>query len=192
MKSILEPERHYRVLHHKLKGVFAPTYLTILSIIQAVALADLAGIVAAAHQQFTVVNWLLVLLTFWVLIIIWNVYTIQAAIWEWIPDVRDAAMPFVVGALELFLNHTITLSMSSWLLGLAGIATIGALGTWYMHWRAKAESENAQLLSLVRSHHLLFALYYTAGAVLVLLLAWVILFQEWDGMLELTASTHQG
>jgi hypothetical protein len=172
MNSVLEPESRHRVLHHKLKDAFAPTYLTILSIIQAVALTDLAGIVSAEHQQFTVLNWLLVLLTFCVLIIVWNAYTIQAAVWDWIPDVRDATMPFVVGALELFLNHTITLSMSYWLLGLAGIATLGALGAWYMHWRAKKEAENVQLLRLLTRHHLLFALYYTGGAVLLLLLAW--------------------
>jgi len=172
MNSIREPEPHHRVLHHKLKGAFAPTYLTLLSIVQAVALADLAGIVAAEHQQFTVVQWLLVLLTFCMLISIWNVYTIQVAIWDWIPDVRDAAMPFVVGALELYLNHAIMLSLSYWLLGFAGIATMGALGTWYMHWRAKTEVENAQLLSLLTSHHLVFALYYAGGTVLLLLLAW--------------------
>src|SRR5437764_120164 len=118
MNSVLEPEPHHRMLHRKLKDSFTPTYLTILSVIQAVALADLATIVATEREHFTVVHWLLVLLTFCVLIIIWNVYTIQSTVWDWIPDVRDAAIPFVTGALELFLNHTITLSLSSWLLGL--------------------------------------------------------------------------
>src|SRR5436305_1924641 len=128
MSSRLKPEPHHRVLHHRLQDAFTPTYLTILSIIQAVALADLATVITAEHRHFTVVHWLLALFTFCVLIIVWNVYTIQGTIWYWIPDVRDAAMPFVVGALELFINHTITIRMSLWLLGLAGIATMGALG----------------------------------------------------------------
>lgn len=106
------------------------------------------------------------------LIIVWNVYTIQGTIWRWIPDVRDAAMPFMVGALELFLDHTITLGISMWLLGLAGIATMGAVGTWYMHWRARTESENDKLLRYLRRHHLWFALYYAGGAALLLFLAW--------------------
>jgi hypothetical protein len=108
-----------------------------------------------------------------VLIIVWNVYTIQVTIWRWIPDVRDAAMPFMVGALELFLNHAITLGISIWLLGLATIAFMGAAGTWYMHWRARMEAGNVQLLGYLRRHHLLFALYYAGGAILLLLLAWV-------------------
>ncbi len=112
MNSKFEPEPHYRELHHRLNDVFTPTYLTILSIIQAVALTDLAVVVAAEYQHFTVVNWLLALLTFSVLIIVWNVYTIQGTLWSWIPDVRDAAMPFVVGGIELFLDHAIIHGMS--------------------------------------------------------------------------------
>ncbi len=180
MNSELEPEPHHRVLHHRLNDAFTLTYLTILSIIQAVALTDLATVVAAEYRQFTVVQWLLALLTFCVLIMVWNVYTIQGTIWRWIPDVRDAAMPFVVGALELFLNHAITLGMSFWLLGLAGIATMGAVGTWYMHWRARAEAGNDQLLRYLKRHHLLFALYYTGGAVLLLLLAWANRVGSWE------------
>lgn len=41
MQSVLEPEPHHRMLHHKLKESFAPTYMTALSVIQGVALADL-------------------------------------------------------------------------------------------------------------------------------------------------------
>jgi hypothetical protein len=172
MNSGLEPEPHHRVLHHRLQDAFTPTYLTILSIIQAVALTDLVSVITAEHRVFTLVHWLLALLTFCVLIIVWNVYTIQGSIWYWIPDVRDAAMPFVVGALELLLNHMITQGISFWLLGLAGIAMMGTLGTGYMHWRARTELGNDQLLDYLKGHHLLFALYYTGGAALLLLLAW--------------------
>src|SRR5215472_2761578 len=150
MRYEFESEPHHRVLHNRLNEAFTPTYLTILSIIQAVALTDLATIVAAEYRHFTVVHWLLALLTFGVLIMVWNVYTIQGTIWRWIPDVRDVAMPFVVGALELFLNHAITLGMSFWLLGLAGIETMGAMGTWHMHWRARTEAGNDQLLRYLR------------------------------------------
>jgi hypothetical protein len=178
MNYELEPEPHHRELHHRLHDAFTPTYLTILSIIQAVALTDLATVVAAEYRQFTVVNWFLALLTFGVLINVWNVYTIQGTVWRWIPDVRDAAMPFMVGALELFLAHAITLGMSMWLWGLAGITTMGAVGTWYMHWRAR-EAGNSQLLGYLRRHHLVFALYYAGGAALLLLLAWLNRVGSW-------------
>lgn len=173
MKALHESEPRHLLLHHKMKESFTQTYLTILSIIQAVALADLATLVAGEYKHFTIVHWLLVLLTFFVLISIWNVYMIQSTVWDWIPDFRDAAIPFIFGALELFLNHTIILSMSLWLVGLAGIGIMGALGTWYMDLRARKEGENDELLSYLRSHHLLFALYYTGGSILLLLLGFL-------------------
>src|SRR2546421_13057017 len=80
-------------------------------------------------------------------------------------------MPFVVGALELYLDHTITQGMSFWLLGLAGIAAMGAVGTWYMHWRARTEAGNDKLLRYLRRHHRLVALYYAGRAAFLLLLA---------------------
>ena len=104
MQSVLEPEPHHHVLHYRLKDSFAPTYLTVLSVIQGVALADLASVVVAGYQQFTIVQWLLVVFTFLVLIIIWNQYAMQSSAVYWVPDFRDAAFPFLFGALELLLN----------------------------------------------------------------------------------------
>jgi hypothetical protein len=171
MQSVLEPQPHYRVIHHKLKDSFSPVYLTLLSVIQGVALADLALVVAANYQQFTLIHWLLVLFNFGVLIGIWNHYMMNNKLWDWIPDLRDAVIPFVVGALELVLNHTISLSLSAWLFIVAIIASMATLAIWYVGQRAKEESENAKMLSLLRRQHRLFALYNLVAGALYLLLA---------------------
>jgi hypothetical protein len=117
------------------------------------------------------VQWLMVLTTFCLFIVVFNVYSIQNAVWEWIPDVRDASLPFVFGALELYVNHTIEQSMSLWFLGLAGISTLGALGTVHMMWRAHEESDNEELLEHFKDQHRLFFLYYVGAAALELLFA---------------------
>ena len=127
MQSVLEPQPHYRMIHHKLKGSLSPVYLTLLSVIQGVVLADLALVVGSSYQQFTVVHWLLVLFNFAVLIGIWNHYMMNNKLWDWIPDLRDACIPFVVGVLELVLNHTISLSLSAWLYTFAFLYMMGAL-----------------------------------------------------------------
>src|SRR6266536_893010 len=62
MQSVLEPQPHYLVIHHKLKDSLSPIYLTLLSVIQGVVLADLSLVVAANYQQFTLMHWLLVLI----------------------------------------------------------------------------------------------------------------------------------
>ena len=111
MRSLYEPAANHRVVHGRMKDSFTSMYQTLLSIIQGVALADLATSVAVRYQQLTLLHWLMILTTFDILIVVFQVYWIQSAVWGWIPDIRDAAMPFVFGALELFLNHTIFLSM---------------------------------------------------------------------------------
>ena len=175
MRALYEPTdkliKHHKVVHGKMKDSFTSVSQTILSIIQGVALADLAAIVAAKYPQFTLVQWLMVLSTFCLFIVIFNVYSIQNAVWDWIPDIRDASLPFVFGALELFVNHTIAHSMSLWFIGLAGISALGALGTVHMVWRAHEESENEELLGLLKDHHRLFLLYYVGAAALTLLFA---------------------
>ena len=165
--------KHHKVVYGRMKDSFTSMYQTILSIIQGVALADLATFVAAKYPQFTVVHWLMVLTTFFMLIVVYNVYSIQSAVWDWIPDIRDASIPFVFGALELVLNHAITLSLSLWFVDLAAISVLGAIGTVHMVWRAHEESENEELLGLLRPHHRLFILNYVGGAALALLSAYI-------------------
>ena len=131
-----KPPRH-EIIRRRLKQSYGPTYLTVLSMIQGVALGDLASVVASGHQHFTLVQWALTLNTFGVLIIVWNVFNVQSALWIWIPDVRDGAVPFVVGALELYLNQAITMSQSTWLFALALIGITGTVGTWHIWWRSE-------------------------------------------------------
>ena len=76
------PIKPHQVVHGRMKDSFTSMYQTILSIIQGVALADLAALVAAKYPQFTIVHWLMVLTTFFVLIVVYNVYSIQSAVWD--------------------------------------------------------------------------------------------------------------
>jgi len=146
--------------------------LTILSVVQAVAMGDLAQVVAAGYLHFTLVQWVLTLNSFSVLIIIWNVFSVQSALWRWIPDVRDSAVPFVVGALELFLNHTIMVSLSAWLVAVSLIAVAGAIGTLHISWRAAREEEHIELLGRLSVHIRLYVGYLMAGSSVLLVLAW--------------------
>jgi hypothetical protein len=166
-------DSHHRAIYRRLKASYSPTYLTILSVVQAVAMGDLAQVVAAGYLHFTLVQWVLTLNSFSVLIIIWNVFSVQSALWRWIPDVRDSAVPFVVGALELFLNHTITVSLSAWLVALALIAFAGALGTVHIYWRAAGEEEHTELLGRLSVHIRLYVGYLMAGSSVLLVLAWI-------------------
>lgn len=188
MDSILDAEEHHHLLRKRLKESFTLVYMTALSVIQGVALADLAGNVAEGYKEFTVLHWLLALLTFGILIAIWNEYMMHSTIWDWIPDLRDAALPFTIGALELFLNHTISLSLSLWLVAYALIFIMAVVTTWHMRFRAREEDENMKLLDLLDRRHSLFLLYLIGMVILLLLLALV----TWVGGIDTNDSLQTG
>ena len=160
-----------QVVRQRLKDQFTPVYLTALSVIQGVALADGAVVVGSEYQRFTLEHWLLVLVNFVVLITVWNLYMMHITLWNWLPDLRDAVALFVVGALELLLNHSIYLSLSLWLFALAALASMALFSIWYVRWRGKEEDENTRLLSLLGRHHHWFGLYCLAVTALQFLLA---------------------
>ncbi len=172
MAPELEPQARHWQIQRKMKESFGPTYLTAVSVIQGVALADLATVVAGAYREFTPIHWSLVGITFLALILIWNAYTNLSTLWSWLPDFRDAAIPFVTGALELFLNHAIVLSLSAWLVGVALLSGMAVLANWYSARRAREDPENAELLSLIERKSYRFQIAYNFGfSVLLLLLA---------------------
>jgi hypothetical protein len=171
MQVFLESQGHHLLVKQRLKDSFSLVYLTLLSVIQGVALADLALIVGAGYQQFTVVRWLLVLVNLGVVITIWHTFTMHITLWCWIPDLRDTVIPFMIGAVELVFNHTISLSLSAWLFMMVIIASMAILAIWYVDRRAKEEDENTLMLSLLRRHLRLYALYNLGAGALYLLLA---------------------
>jgi len=140
-------------MQKQLKDSFGNIYLTALSVIQGVALADLVSVVSAEYKQFTVTHWLLVVLTFGLLIAVWNLYTTHSTLWQWIPDLRDAFIPFVFGAIELFLNHMIVFSLSAWLFATAALGIMGGLAIVYARHRAGEETENEGLRDWLHSNH---------------------------------------
>src|SRR5579863_5741635 len=149
MQAVQEPQGHHLLVQQKLKDQFSSVYLTLLSVIQGVALADLAAVVATNSQQFTLTQWLLVLVAFGSVITTWSQYTMHIISLNWIPDVRDALIPFVLGALELFFNHLIPLSLGGWLFVGTLFSSWGAFATWHTQRRAGQEAENLPLLSHV-------------------------------------------
>lgn len=166
MNMPAERPDEYGPLLSQLKGSFTSIYLTILSIVQAVALGELARVVADSYSQFTPVQWALVLLTFSILIIIWNHMITDAMTWVWIPDWRDSVIPFLLGAFELYQAHAIVAGLSPWLFGMVAGATLAVLEFFHVGRQVRLEGENAEVLRLFRIRSWSDLLQGVAGIVL--------------------------
>lgn len=105
----------------RLKGQFAPAYLTLTSIIQAVALSALVVRVEATYERFDAADWLLVTATFLIFLLIWHEYLMQSLAFVWLPTLLDSLVPFAFLVVELFMAHLAYGGQRTWLL-------IGGLG----------------------------------------------------------------
>lgn len=158
-------------LHQQLKGAYLHFSLTLLSIIQGVVLAALAAVVVGSYQQFTAVNWLMVLATFAAIVVIYLQIAVDVSALVWIPTLEDAALPFLIGALELFLSYTVDQPLGIWLFGLAALGALDILAGFYVVQRIQEEPENGELLPHVRRYRRGTFPYSAAGAALFLLAA---------------------
>ncbi len=129
---------------------FTSVYLTMLSIIQGVALTDLSQITFSEHAHFTVVNWVEVATMLWSLIYIWNHFMSDALMTHWIPDLEDAALLFGTGVFELVANHAIVSSPTAWLATLAIMFFAWSGGMLYIRRQEELVVREPVLMQLLR------------------------------------------
>jgi hypothetical protein len=170
-ESTAEEEQARLDLVQRLKESALSSSLTLLSIIQGVALADLAGVVADNYARFALVQWLLVATTFLLLIAAWNQITMDTLAWVSLPNVEGYLIPFIVGGFELFLNHALALNIQAWLIGAAIMAALSMFGIWYTGRRVAQHAENAALLAHLQPYRRSGMRYNLFGGALLLLLA---------------------
>jgi hypothetical protein len=170
MEFSSERETAQRDLTQRLKGSAGSMTLTLMSIIQGVALADLAAVVASGYAQFTPTQWLMVLGSGLAIIEAWNQVAMDALTWALMPDMGRSLVPFGVGAVELFLNHALDHSEQVWLIGVVCIIMASTLGIAGFNRGAARFPENAAIMTHLRPYRAAGQRYNTSGAVLLLAL----------------------
>ena len=129
------------MISQRLKGQFAPAYLTLTSIIQGVALSVLAVRVEATYAQFDATDWLLTIATFLVFLEVWNEYLMQVLAFVWVPTLLDSLVPFAFLACELFMAHFVYHGLRGWLLTLGLIFIVGGASQIVSNMQARALAE---------------------------------------------------
>lgn len=137
-------------IYDHIKDAFGPALVSTLGVIQGVALGALGVVIFANLQHFTLARWLQVAATFLVLAGAWDTITKDALVWRWVPDFEESFLPFVLGAAELYLIYSITLSVGFWLLGLALVAFLRWFG--YQHVRKRGKEETKALVDELEPH----------------------------------------
>jgi hypothetical protein len=154
-----------------LRDSFAPTYLTLISIIQGVLLGLMFQLLWGGGQELRTAGPTMVLAfnNVVVIVLVWNEYRMGSYMFRWVPYLLDAVIPFVIGALQAGL----LLAM------VRPVAWIGWLATFYlasviafenMYRRSAEEQRNAFVLERNRR----FRRLNTAACLGISLLLWAL------------------
>ena len=137
----------------RIKVQFPMVLLTLISIIQALALELLWGKVVASDYLFgggiaAVVSWGMVMVCFLGIIQIWVLYStmVMGVIWQ--PLIRDSVFPFIIGVQEFLMVSLVDAQFNP--LWLFVLATIFISANWMSHnsmQRARQDPDNAQFFN---------------------------------------------
>ncbi len=121
--------------------------MTLMSIIQALALEFLWDLVRSADRAWTwnaVLVWLQIVTTMLGIVQIWLFYTSVAMRFRWVPRVRDLVLPFLIGILEFTLiDLTGTASLPLWFLTLATVFAVAAWDAQSVFVTARKDPDNS-------------------------------------------------
>ena len=139
----------------RIKVQFPMVLLTLISIIQALALELLWGKVVASDYLFdggivAVVSWGMVMVCFLGIIQIWVLYAtmVMGVIWQ--PLIRDSVFPFIIGVQEFMMVSLVDAQFNPlWLFVLASIFISANWMSYNSLRRARQDPDNAQFFDSV-------------------------------------------
>jgi hypothetical protein len=136
-------------IRERMLDSFAPTYLTLISILQGASLGYLFYITDLflgdlkdqPFTNFSLARILFVGSTLIINIATWNEYRMGSTTFVWVPRLLDTLVPFALALVQFSLIRTIRLHPKYWFLSVAGFLFLAAFGFWHMYYRASRESE---------------------------------------------------
>lgn len=180
------------VLRARSVQTFPTAYVTLLSIVQGIALGVLATAFVPQLQEDNVADIFSLaseaLATATVIVVVFYNYVWFLLIFRWSPGALDTVIPFTLGIGEISLSSTIGLH-SFWILLLAVMQVIGALAFVHTLWRASPRmfSERRTLRDTTRLLRILIFIL-GAGAALALIV-YVLLDRLWTATPAILALT---
>jgi hypothetical protein len=120
---------------------FTSVYLTIVSIIQGSIFSYATIIIYQNHSQLELSQWILVGVTGLFYVAVWHEYMYMSVLFYWVPAVKDAILPFALGAAELVLVSSILYGAMEWIKAMTATLIIGVLILANTNWRIYKDRE---------------------------------------------------
>jgi hypothetical protein len=153
----------------RVEDSFRDIYLTLVSIIQGVALGFLAESIAAGRHDLTAERAGRIVTMFLVIVVVWQEYMVGAVMFAWTPGILDSLVPFSLGLGEGLMVAAIDDDITSFLLYYACVGAVSfAAGVNYW-WQARRKQTVASQMSaeVLRVHPASTAILSGIGVVFI-------------------------
>ena len=141
-------------IRNRAKDLLPSMLMTLMSIIQALALEFLWEIARSAERGFTwssVLVWTQIAANMLGILQVWLFYTGVAMRFRWVPTTSDLMLPFLVGILEFTLiDLTGTGHLPLWFWTLASVYTVAAWDAQNVMVRARRDTDNDEFFQHVQ------------------------------------------
>jgi len=140
-----------QVIRERAKNRFPSVLLTLLSIIQALALEVLWSNFSGSDHLWAgglgaVIGWLQVSAVFGAIVVVWLFYSSLMMRLVWVPSIRDSILPFIIGGAEFLLAEMLSPELRHlWFFLFAGIFGFSTWTSTTIFIRARHDPDNAGL-----------------------------------------------
>ena len=137
-------------IRNRARDYFPSVLLTLVSIIQAIALESLADRARDRPELYetswdALLGWLQLAVSFNIIILIWLIYVGFVMRFRWTPTVTDSVMPFFVGLIEFSMIELIGHEkLGEWVLTLGLVSAVVTILAHRLMRRARSDPENRQ------------------------------------------------
>jgi len=138
-------------LKARAKDLFPSIYLTLVSIVQALALQELLSnafgrTVEATSGLALATHWLQVAGVFGTLLIVWHEYVLGVIRYRYVVGIQDSLIPFVLGVVEFgVIEATFSSGLAAWFVWQAAGLAIGVWIFAHQTQRARGDPENGDV-----------------------------------------------
>jgi hypothetical protein len=141
-------------MRNRAKDLLPSMLMTLMSIIQALALEFLWEIARSAEREFTwsaVLVWMQIAANMLGILQVWLFYTGVAMRFRWVPTPSDLMLPFLIGILEFtMIDLTGAGHVALWFWTLAGVYTVAAWDAQNVLVRARRDTDNDEFFQHVQ------------------------------------------
>lgn len=148
--------------HHQAHSGF---YLTLMSIMQGLALGYLLQVVAAevtSRGSISILTTFQAIASLLIIIIVWHEYAIGTVLFRWKLDFLDSAIPFLFGIVQYIMIAAISIPLvghavsgirfSLWLWALPAFCLVSCLAYWNQHSKAVVDEDSNYIKAVPRSN----------------------------------------